>query len=124
MRRPPLARFLSSLFALWFVVVLGDPGVLHACPEHGGHSAPGAHAAHQMSGGNHNTAPSAPATTSGCTCIGSCCAAPTLARLPQVASFTVAPEIIPEIGQPEHPVSAPAPLPERLLPFANGPPQV
>jgi hypothetical protein len=36
--RPPsrLSRSLTALFALWFAVVLGDPGVLHACAMHGG----------------------------------------------------------------------------------------
>jgi hypothetical protein len=121
MRRPLLARFLSSLFALWFAVVVGDPGVLHACPEHGGHAGHGsAHSAHQRAGGEHGKAP---ATTGGCTCIGSCCAAPSLAPLPEIASFTVSTAIVPAVSTPEYPASAPASLPERLLPFANGPPQ-
>jgi hypothetical protein len=36
--RPPsrLSRSLTALFALWFAVVLGDPGALHACAMHGG----------------------------------------------------------------------------------------
>jgi hypothetical protein len=32
-----LARPVTALFALWFAVMLGDPGMLHTCAMHGGH---------------------------------------------------------------------------------------
>ena len=119
MRRSFVARALSTAFALWFAAVLGDPGVLHACPEHGAHAGHAAHATHQMAGGDHG----APAQHKGCTCVGSCCAAPVIAPLPEIATFAVSTRIIPAVAQQEPSPDAPAPKAYRLLPFANGPPQ-
>jgi hypothetical protein len=135
MRR--LARFsrpLNALFALWFAMVLGDPGVLHACPMHGGHGAThsaaaaspaahGEHSAHAMSAaeaapeaGHHGDTP-AP-----CTCVGHCCAAPAVAPVSPAAAVAV-PEAVAEVRRPlAAPSSDPTPSPDLRLPFANGPP--
>jgi hypothetical protein len=120
MPRSVLARILSTVFALWFAVVIGDPGVLHACPEHGAHASHGSHAAHHAAASQHG---GAPAHSGGCTCMGSCCATPVVAPLPGIANFVVSEAIIPAVGQPEYSCAAPAAAAPRLLPFSNGPPQ-
>lgn len=124
-----LSRPLNAIFALWFAIVLGDPGVLHSCPMHGGHggshTAVAAHAGHEMHGASaaatseaaqHHDAP-AP-----CTCVGHCCAASTVAPLPTVPAVYV-PEAVAEVQHPLTAPSADAPAsPDHRLPFANGPP--
>jgi hypothetical protein len=123
-----MPRLLSSLFALWFAVVLGDPGMLHSCAMHGGeHAGHGTAAAqHHMAGMAHE-APAEPQRDQAppvCTCVGHCCATTAPAPLPLVATLELpaldvahaAPNVVPaEI--------APA-APDHLIPFANGPPAV
>jgi hypothetical protein len=131
-----LTRSVAALFALWFAVVLGDPGVLHTCAMHGGHGGHGAapvtvaldvQMAHGVHGthGAHVPSPAdpqhsgAPAT---CTCIGHCCAVTVAAPLPTLATVPVPVAVAKE----RHPLDAPvveAPAaPDRRLPFSNGPP--
>jgi hypothetical protein len=137
MRR--LARYsrpLNALFALWFALVLGDPGVLHSCPMHGGHGSAhagsvaatptlhGAHAAHAAPAADAGAPEAAHHgdTPAPCTCVGHCCAAPAVAPVSPVAVLAV-PEAVADV---RHPVSTPsrdAPAsPDLRLPFANGPP--
>ena len=126
-------RPVAALFALWFAFVIGDPGLLHACPMHGGHGSAhaSAAAAHDMAAmhGEHGTSGS---TTSHdgsphhgstqCTCVGMCCAAPAVATVPAVVAMhvpvTVArAELV--VRAALQPASA---APDTRLPFANGPP--
>jgi len=132
-----LSRPLNALFALWFAIVLGDPGVLHACPMHGGHrgaghssaaaTAPAGHEGHAMHGApaaeqgtseaaQHHDTPAA------CTCVGHCCASATAAPMPLIAAVHV-PEAVAEV---RHLLAAPSSdvpsSPALRLPFANGPP--
>jgi hypothetical protein len=138
MRR--LVRFsrpLNALFALWFAAVLGDPGVLHACPMHGGHggaghsaaaaTAPAGHMGHAMHGApaaEHVTSEATPHqdVPAPCTCVGHCCATPAAAPVPVVAAVHV-PQAVAEV---RHPLAAPSSdvpsSPALRLPFANGPP--
>src|SRR3954451_20536840 len=101
-----LSRLLPALFGLWFVVVLGDPGVLHACPMHGAHGAghsaamtSSGHAGHGEHGSSMNDASSATGaghheTAPGpCTCVGQCCSAAAVAPVPMVATMHV-PEVV------------------------------
>jgi hypothetical protein len=130
----------SALFALWFAIVLGDPGMLHACPMHGGHGAQGAQQAaapapgHDMAGmhGHHMAPPTTQGSHQGsqhqapapgpCTCVGHCCAAPVPAPLPIVATLPI-PAVVAEARHPLAAPSSPAPAaPDVRLPFANGPP--
>jgi hypothetical protein len=123
------------LFALWFAVVLGDPGMLHTCAMHGGHGGHGAspaaapattaHGGHMAHGAAHQSAPadaSHPAAPAPCTCIGHCCAVTVAAPLP---ALDVVPVPV-AVAEERHPLDAPtveAPAaPDRRLPFANGPP--
>jgi hypothetical protein len=126
-------RPVAALFALWFAFVLGDPGLLHACPMHGGHGAAHASAAasHDMAAmhGEHG-APGSTTSHEGsshhgntqCTCVGMCCAAPAVATLPTVVAMHVPVTVArtePVLRVALQPASA---APDTRLPFANGPP--
>lgn len=141
-RRARWTRPFVALFALWFAVVLGDPGLLHSCPMHGGHGAAhamasatdaqqarGAHDAHMMhevadGAMQHDAQQGAPHhdRTGPCTCVGQCCAMSAVASVPAVAAVHVPtavsraePPLVVALGH------APA-SPDTRLPFANGPP--
>lgn len=121
MRRSPLHRIVAALFAVWIAVVIGDPGVLHSCPEHGAHAltaAHGSHSAHHDAGHQHGSK-----SHGGCTCVGSCCVTAAVGPLPTVATFAVATHIVPAVEQPRIGSDVAFTSPDRLLPFANGPPQ-
>jgi hypothetical protein len=137
MRR--LARFsrpLNALFALWFALVLGDPGVLHSCPMHGGHGAAhtvpaaatatthGGHAAHvaAMAEAGSPEAGHQGDTAAPCTCVGHCCAAAGAAPV-SPATTVVVPDAVARVRRPPVAPSSDAPAsPDLRLPFANGPP--
>jgi hypothetical protein len=140
-RRARWTRPLSAFFALWFAFVLGDPGLLHACPMHGGHGVASAtasasaehHAAHGEHGPTSNAATHSAShdashdashhgKTGPCTCVGQCCIAPAVAPLPTVAAMHVPATV--SRAEPALLVAfvvAPA-APDVRLPFANGPP--
>ena len=133
-RRARWTRPLAALFALWFAFILGDPGLLHACPMHGGHGVASATASagaeHHMAAhgehasASHDASPDAShhGKTAPCTCVGLCCIAPALASLPAVAALHVPVTISrAEPAQLVAFVVAPA-APDLRLPFANGPP--
>jgi hypothetical protein len=130
-----LARPVAMLFALWFAIVLGDPGMLHTCAMHGGHGGHGAvsaaaavaHDGHMTHGAAHQSAPAdapQPKAPAPCTCLGHCCAVTVAAPLPALATVPVPVAVAEE----RHPLAAPAveapAAPDRRLPFANGPPTV
>ncbi len=132
-----LTRSLNALFALWFAVVLGDPGVLHTCAMHeGGHGG-----SHVVSAGGHAAMHSAASHAAGmhatgagggaehhdpapaCTCVGHCCAVSAAAPLSTRASVDFAdPLAVHRHALAEPLESAPA-APGLRLPFANGPPR-
>ena len=140
-----LSRPLNALFALWFAIVLGDPGVLHSCAMHGAargahqtaaatapvdHSGQPGHAGH-VGHGSPDAASAgqvAPVeaqhhdTPAPCGCVGQCCAAPVASPVPAVDAVHV-PEAVAEV---RHPLAVPRTdafaSPDLRLPFANGPP--
>jgi hypothetical protein len=143
-RRARWTRPFVALFAFWFAAVLGDPGLLHSCPTHGGHGAAhaaastgdtmGAHGAHASHDGastraaqhdaQHDAPQGAPhhGNTGPCTCVGQCCAVSAVPSVP-VASGMYVPTTIAQ-AEPALVVArgdAPA-SPDTRLPFANGPP--
>ena len=142
-RRARWTRPFVALFALWFAVVLGDPGLLHSCPMHGGHGghggahaaastggaqhAHGAHATQEVASAGaaqHEAPPGAPHhdSTGPCTCVGQCCAVSAVASVPVVAEMHV-PTTVSRAGQPLVVALGHAPAaPDTRLPFANGPP--
>jgi hypothetical protein len=124
------------LFALWFAVVLGDPGMLHSCPMHGGgmaHGAqsaeqtsaqPSAHAAHGAEAGAPAGHGSQPDAAHHCSCASHCSATPIVAPLSAAAAMHV-PVAVAEARHPRGAPSDDAPAsPDLRLPFANGPPAV
>jgi hypothetical protein len=137
MRR--LARFsrpLNALFALWFAMVLGDPGVMHSCPMHGQHGAAhSASAAATVTTHDGHAVHSAPTGEGGwteaghqgdtpapCTCVGHCCAAAAVAPV-SPASTVVIPDAVARVRRPLAAPASDAPAsPDLRLPFANGPP--
>lgn len=140
-RRARWTRPFAALFALWFAIVLGDPGLLHSCPMHGGHGAAHATASSATSGhhmaamhGTHSDASAGVAShaavpdashhgsTGPCTCIGQCCAMSAVASLP-VASDMHVPATVSRVEPPTLVAFGIAPAaPDTRLPFANGPP--
>jgi hypothetical protein len=146
-RRARWTRPFIALFALWFAVVLGDPGLLHSCPMHGGHGAAhaaasagdvhqahGAHGAHasddvasagaMQHDAQHDAQQSAPhhGKTGPCTCVGHCCAVSAVASVPATSAVHV-PTTLARAEQPLVVALGHAPAaPDTRLPFANGPP--
>jgi hypothetical protein len=134
-----LSRSLHALFALWFAVILGDPGVLHSCAMHGaGHGAHGVQVAapsamshdmsHDMSAMAHEAAPAdsherAPAHAT-CTCVGHCCATTASAPLPAAHTIELPTLEVPHVAPSQAAAVAAPQAPDHRLPFANGPPAV
>jgi len=82
MRRALWFRSLASFLAVWFPLVIGEPGALHPCPMHGAEATHTMHHVAMQPGMMHHGAmddasPSAPPAHhhdhAGCTCI-TCCA--------------------------------------------------
>jgi hypothetical protein len=141
LRHSPAGRLLATVLATWFVVFSTEPMALHECAMHSPVATPTAghagHAAdgHAMAGDamvGHDHAMAGMAAEDGkaptdaphhavCTCPGGCTAT-TVEPEPQASVVAVA-----EVATP---TAAPAPrddhprhaAPDRLLPFANGPP--
>ncbi|MEO7457880.1 MAG: hypothetical protein ABIY52_16610 [Gemmatimonadaceae bacterium] len=119
-----LSRPLSALFALWFALVLVDPGVLHACPMHGGVHATTATSTmshEQASHAGHHGAPAH--DTNLCSCVGQCSAAATTIPVPQAATFAVPAHVAQPLALFHEPEDDAPASPGLALPFANGPPQ-
>lgn len=130
-------RPVAALFALWFAFVIGDPGLLHACPMHGGHGAHASAASTATTASEHHAAmmhtDAASHATSHdashhhggattCTCVGQCCATPAVASLPPVASLHV-PATVALVEPVQRVALQPTTAaPDTRLPFANGPP--
>lgn len=124
-----LSRFSRVLFALWFVAMVGDTGVLHACAMHGGQghqhggttaAAMAGHGAHHGVAASHDASQHdrAPA----CTCLGECCSATVAVPVSGAPEVNVA-TVVAVPGHPLDLVERVAPATASLrLPFANGPP--
>jgi hypothetical protein len=127
------SRPLAAFLALWVALFVGEPGLVHGCPVHGGivaAAAPGhdgggsrmavmgdAHAApaHQHHQGGHH----------GCTCPGDCTAGssvvPALPAAPTTGALVEPTYRVVADGRPVE-ASLPRLAPPHALPFANGPP--
>lgn len=75
-------RGFALAFALWFAALSVDLPMLHTCPMHGAGVAAsathGGHGLHASDADDTNGSSRAPTHSSGCTCLGQCCAsAPT-----------------------------------------------
>jgi hypothetical protein len=129
--RPVWFRALISIWGLWLSAALSEAPGLHACPVHGGHGAHAAQTAALEHSGHmghmaHGSQPSAPTDQShhdpaGCTCLGLCCCAATVAT--PASSIELADAIVVDTPQVRH-ADVTSPVVQRAysLPFANGPP--
>lgn len=117
-------RVLRAFVALWFVLSVGEPSVVHFCPMHGGMLAELAGASpmagmampgpHHGNGSSHHH----------CTCIDSCDAAGAAAVLPSLhvsltpATWTLAATPVATTAE-----SLPRPAPPNAQPPGTGPPR-
>ncbi len=120
MRQKSWFRALATVLAVWLPLIVGEPGVVHACPAHGGSAvastAPMAH----HHGASHGSAPGH--DHHDCTCI-SCCVGSVVAAPAPVEPATVFVAAIRDIGV-AHPAvaSLPRQAPEYSRPYTTGPP--
>lgn len=127
-RRSRSRRALAALTSAWFVLFSLAPTSLHPCPMHGAGdvapvSVPMEMPADAAPGHAHHapTDPS-PSPAHPCECDTTCCVAPVMLRsvaasLPIAGDVQVIGSALPAMAQPH------APTRDRLLPFANGPPE-
>ncbi|MES2523657.1 MAG: hypothetical protein V4617_13210 [Gemmatimonadota bacterium] len=146
MHRSPLRRFLTALWGCWFVLLVNEPLLLHACPMHDGalaaatgamahgaatpsdHGAHGQHAPAPFAVNASESAPSAPAQhdqggSHHCSCLGHCASATAIA-LPERKAFAWLAGIIDVDDVPVLAVQNVSRDVEHLLPFATAPPVV
>jgi len=123
MRQTRWFRAAATLLAVWFPLIVGEPGVVHACPAHGGVVAttsaatmPHHHGAPHGSQPGHDH--------HDCTCI-SCCVGSVVAAPVPVAPATVFVDAIRD-AETGHPAvaSLPRQAPEYSRPYTTGPPRV
>jgi hypothetical protein len=102
MRRPWRTRLTAAVLGIWLVLVLGERGLVHICPEHDGAAArfathPGGdhtpqHGVGAMRHADHGRhAP--PHEHHGCTCIGCCVGVTAVARLGHAPTTVFAVEV-------------------------------
>jgi hypothetical protein len=136
MRRTSWFRALAACLAVWFPLVIGEPGVLQPCPMHGAvaaatNSAPtSAHAHHVAASGevSHAThapadAPAPPHNHHACTCIGACAGSVAVAlttSAPELPALTVVYRSASILPSGER-LARPAPSFSR--PYTTGPPR-
>lgn len=122
MRRKSWFRAVATVLAVWFPLIVGEPGVVHACPAHGGGATSTAatvamahhHAASHDSQPGHDH--------HDCTCI-SCCVGSIVAAPAAVTPVTAFVEAIFDLGAKSAPVpSLPQQAPEYSRPYTTGPP--
>jgi len=125
---------LATCLAVWFPLVVGEPGVLQSCPMHGGavatttSTAPAAHSHHaaasaEVSHGSHAPASAPSHGHHACSCIGACAGSAAVAlttSAPELPAVTVAyrPASILPSGER---LARPAPSFSR--PYTTGPPR-
>ncbi|HJQ20446.1 MAG TPA: hypothetical protein VJ867_08880 [Gemmatimonadaceae bacterium] len=109
------------LLPLWLALATGDSQMLHTCPMH--HAGVGAQAAAHMHAGHTPASPSHDSHHAACSCVGPCCCtggwtpAPTIVTVATTLLVTDAGASLAAVERRHTDVA-------RLLPFANGPPQL
>lgn len=124
MRRHWLIRSLASLLAIWLPLVLGEPGLVHACPMHGGPVATVSASHHGMDAGAH-ASHDAPAGEHGhhtCTCVNTCGATGLAVLVPERPAVPVAAAVSVAVAPQSPETTFPRLAAPYFLPFANGPP--
>jgi hypothetical protein len=132
MSRSPARRAAAALFALLFLLVVGEPLALHACPMHDGVAASAAADASHASNADHDAHAShggmAPASQPDggddahqCQCLGDCAAATGLA-LPTAQAVRWHVVVTRRADPPAAEYRVALVAAPHVLPFANGPP--
>jgi hypothetical protein len=121
MRKKSWFRALATVLAVWFPLIVGEPGVVHACPAHGGVAAAASTMAHHH-GASHDSQPGH--DHHDCTCI-SCCVGSVVASPAPAAPATVFVAAIRDADTAHLAVaSLPRQAPDYSRPFTTGPPRV
>jgi hypothetical protein len=132
MRRTSWFRPIAVLLAVWLPLIIGEPGVVHACPTHGAPVVAAASVPHAIGSMAEHHHPSAEPRSSrdsapghdhhNCTCI-SCCVGSVAAPATKVAVTTVVVALY-EIRLLQPTVQAlPSLAPEFSRPYPTGPPR-
>ena len=136
MRRKAWFRFVASLLAVWFPLVVGEPSLLQPCPMHsvaaaaavthsGDHSMHGAmHNSNGHSGVSVSQAPDGGASHTHhiCSCIGSCGASSVSSAVAPRAPEPVIIATVAAHGACPVADALPRPAPEYARPYTTGPP--
>jgi len=121
MRQKRWFRAVATVLAVWFPLIVGEPGVVHACPAHGGVavSTPAPTAHHH--GASHGSQPGHDHHDCSCIscCVGSVVAAPAPAG--PTTAFVVAIRDA-DTGRSTAP-SRPRQAPDYSRPYTTGPPR-
>ena len=139
MRRTPWFRALATCLAVWFPLVVGEPGVLPPCPMHGGAvaetnaaapaaPAPVTHSHHAAASAEVSHGSTAPANSPthghhACSCLGVCAGSASVALTtlpPELPAVTVAYRPASLLPSGER-LARPAPSFSR--PYTTGPPR-
>lgn len=121
MRQKSWFRAVATVLAVWFPLMVGEPGVVHVCPAHGGAATATAAMAHHH-GVPHGSQPGH--DHHNCTCI-SCCVGSAVAAPTPIAPTTTFVDAIRDISDayPDA-ASVDRQAPEYSRPYTTGPPRV
>lgn len=116
-------RLVSAALLAWLSVFTTEPLGLHSCPMHGGLALEGGHSGHSMSHQGHGM-PGRNSRSNQCSCPGDCSGPTTsIALVPESIGIPTADLSLTDRVSPRPPVLGERYTP-RLLPFANGPPEI
>jgi hypothetical protein len=123
MRRKSWFRAVATVLAVWLPLIVGEPGIVHVCPAHGGIATSSTstvamahhHAASHDSQPGHNH--------HDCTCI-SCCVGSVVPAPAPATPVTAFVEVVFDVGAENSAVaSLPQQAPEYSRPYTTGPPR-
>lgn len=135
MRRKAWFRSLAALLAIWLPLIVGEPGVAHACPTHGAAATASTvsshHGAHGAGNPRHGAASHGSASQHGspthghhdCSCI-SCCVGSAAAPAPAPAPTTTFVVAVHAADATYSPAPLPRSTAEYSRPYTTGPPRV
>ena len=131
MRRTPWFRALATSLAVWFPLIVGEPGVLHLCPMHGG--VPAATSPQSMAHAHHAAMSSTERPTDHgrppghdhhhCSCIGSCTSSAAALPAPGDSVITIVGVNFTTRAALPNAESLARPAPEYSRPYTTGPPR-
>jgi hypothetical protein len=132
MRRSSRFKPIAVLLAVWLPLIVGEPGVVHACPTHGAPAVVARSAPHAIGGmAEHHHATAEPKSSHdsapghdhhNCTCI-SCCVGSVAAPATQVAVTTVVVALYETRSLQPAVQALPSLAPDFSRPYPTGPPR-